>query len=506
MARKPKAAPKAAAGKLSVEYAATDSLVPYARNSRTHSPEQVSQIAASIREFGFTNPVLIDDKGTIIAGHGRVMAAMKLELAEVPTITLGHLSEAQRRAYVIADNRLALNAGWDDEMLAAEVRTLEDEISQGLADFDISIMGFTDAEISDLLSGMDGGEGEGEGDGSGGTGSLADRFGVVPFSVLNAREGWWQDRKRAWIKLGIRSEVGRGENALGFSKGVNGAMGGKTYDQAKEASKRVEKGLVFGEIENYDGANRGNTSGTSIFDPVLCELIYRWFCPTGGAVFDPFAGGSVRGIVAARLGLEYSGIDLRAEQVAANDQQWTLLADFDNPPPTWVVGDSAFSPSLLPKDYQSDLVFTCPPYGDLEVYSEDPADLSTMEYQKFLAAYREIIAKAVATLKPNRFAAIVVGEIRDKKGLYRDFVGDTIAAFVDAGAAYYNEAILVTAIGSLPIRVGKQFVASRKLGKTHQNVLVFVKGDPKKVVAALDDPEFAEMDGAEPGDHPATEE
>lgn len=110
--------------KRTIEYVGTSSLTPYARNSRTHLPEQVKQIAASIREFGFTNPVLIDDEGTIIAGHGRVLAAQHLQLAEVPCIRLGYLTETQRRAYVIADNKLALNAGWDEELLKLELEDL----------------------------------------------------------------------------------------------------------------------------------------------------------------------------------------------------------------------------------------------------------------------------------------------------------------------------------------------------------------------------------------------
>ena len=127
-----------------LEYLPLDDLVPYARNSRTHSDEQVSQIAASIKEFGFTNPVLIDDEGGIIAGHGRCMAARKLKLETVPCIRLTGLTEAQKKAYIISDNKLALNAGWDDEMLAIEIQELQD------MDFDVELTGFTLDEIGDL--------------------------------------------------------------------------------------------------------------------------------------------------------------------------------------------------------------------------------------------------------------------------------------------------------------------------------------------------------------------
>lgn len=233
------------------------------------------------------------------------------------------------------------------------------------------------------------------------------------------------------------------------------------------------------------------TSGTSIFDPVLCELAYRWFCSPTGLVLDPFAGGSVRGIVASKLGRQYVGVDLRPEQIAANQEQASRLCD--DPQPVWVCGDSRHIATLV-DGVSADFVFSCPPYGDLEVYSDEAADLSTLDYPEFMKAYRCIVAATVGLLKPDRFACFVVGDIRDKKGFYRRFVSDTEQAFEDAGCRLYNEAVLVTAVGSLPIRVGKQFEGGRKLGKTHQNVLVFCKGDPKKATAAVGPVEFGAFD------------
>lgn len=216
-------------------------------------------------------------------------------------------------------------------------------------------------------------------------------------------------------------------------------------------------------------------TGTSIFDPVLCELAYRWFSAPGHLVLDPFAGGSVRGVVASCLGRRYWGGELRAEQVAANKAQLHLCKD---PLPHWHCGDSAHIGAAF--GGEADFVFSCPPYADLEVYSDDPADISNMSYDAFLDVYRGIIRQCVGCLKPDSFACFVVGEVRDKRGNYLNFVGDTVEAFRAAGAHYYNEAILLTAVGSLPVRVGRQFKAGRKLGKTHQNVLVFVKGDGKR--------------------------
>lgn len=199
-----------------VEMRPVDRLIPYARNARTHSKDQIAQIAASIAEFGFVNPVLIGADDVIVAGHGRVLAAKRLGLTEVPVIVLDHLSEAQRRALVIADNRIAENAGWDEAMLRAELAALRE------SDFDLDVLGFSDADLSRILDSIGSaallGSEVADDDGSHPVGSpapepsatLAERFGIPPFSVLDARKGWWQDRKRAWIDLGIRSELGRG--------------------------------------------------------------------------------------------------------------------------------------------------------------------------------------------------------------------------------------------------------------------------------------------------------
>ena len=128
-----------------------------------------------------------------------------------------------------------------------------------------------------------------------------------------------------------------------------------------------------------------------------------------------------------------------------------------------------------------DFLFSCPPYGDLEVYSDDPRDLSLIDnYDDFMDALATIINRCCKRLKEDRFACFVVGDYRNKKGFYNNFPGDTILAFLDAGLKLYNECILVTAVGSLPIRAGG-YMKSRKLGKTHQNVLVFYKGDPDKI-------------------------
>lgn len=830
---------------------------PDERNARTHSEAQIDQLAGSMRRFGWTVPMLIDVERDqlIVAGHGRRMGALRLfdlgepiklpggqvlPIGKVPGIDVSGWSDDERRAYALADNQLALQAGWDDDILREEIEAAQ------LAGIDLLDLGFDPDALAALeAAAID--DAEGRGRGTANPGSMAAEFMIPPFSVLSARDGWWQDRKRAWLALGIKSEVGRGGNLLGHSLHQQTALAlGGDYDKAKafidkqraegmpdseilvlaqggkaaafgsgsasgggrqpgettadrmfrqRDDKRKPDARAFGqslldgenkniamargERQSVTGGERERpaglggvtmqslsshsryyeqktaaearlgrklspeeferdhwvmpdselNSGTSIFDPVLCEIAYRWWSAPGQLILDPFAGGSVRGIVAAALGRRYVGVDLRPEQVEANRAQWPgikaqlgdgptdpsavpplavdeiegirvvrddqvvggtkrralerILAEHEatefiyatpaygfaqialawaakavgkrativvagrrirhartqlaaeagaeivevskggyltvvqkratdlaaergaylvpfgmddpifidalaqialelpgpaptevwsvagsgvltralqqawpeakfhavrigkwpdagkallydapekfedeaqepppfpscgnydakawrfikehaspgalfwnvgadpaateqGPEPIWEVGDSRTKIDEL--GLEVDFVFSCPPYGDLEVYSDDPADLSTLDADEFDKTYAEIIARSIASLKPDRFACFIVGDYRDKRGLYRNFVSKTINAFEAAGARLYNEAILVTSAGSLAIRAGKQFRSTRKLGKTHQNVLVFVKGDPRRATEAL---------------------
>lgn len=752
-------------------------LVPWADNPRDNE-HAVPKVAASIVRFGFVAPIVVwRSANRMVAGHTRLKAVQYLLGLPTARNALGELvagpgfvakgapgpgfvrvvfhdfaDEREADLYAIADNRLQELAIWD-EPAVNDILAKYDEQDRVLVGWDQPVKLTEDDDID-----------------TGVAGSLQARFGVPPFSVLDSRQGYWQDRKRGWLALGIQSEVGR--DGLGVT--VNASEGRYEYM-----------------------SGRGPATGGSVFDPVLTELLVRWFCPPGGKVLDPFAGGSVRGVVTGALGRRYHGIDLRGVQVDANRKQWAdiiqrvsagmsvqddglkapkiepvldpdELTPVHQVGPYWLKRDDAFTvgpvcggktrtvyngalrtqagpdglkgiisgggkgsrrvnvvaqvakvlgvdsaiatptgqptpemqlavaagalrieckpgftktlqakakkyaeerpgwcyaafggecleaveesdhqaknlpwsdPSMkrivvsagsamvlagilrrhaaegskvpvigvavghdpteqldrwAPKDWRDrctvvvpevpweqpapeedreflgvaldayfeakcrpylqpgdlfwivgitqaqakgpgntapprgeggrsasvdasgwvaphwiqgdsdyvlddpgvcddvDFVFTCPPYADLEVYSDDPADISGMEYPRFLRVYRSIVAKAVARLRNDRFAAIVVGDVRAPDGTYRNLVSDTIQAFLDAGARLYNDAILVTPLGSVPIRAGKTFQAGRKLGKTHQNVLVFVKGDPSKATEAVGDVDFGD--------------
>jgi len=275
---------------------------------------------------------------------------------------------------------------------------------------------------------------------------LRDQFIEPPFSVLDTKSGNWQRRKKLWSSLGMKSEVGR---------------------KAKSINSGTD---IYRDISKKEGYNNKDNY-TSIFDPALCEVLYKWFCDENGSILDPFAGGSVRGIVANKLGYKYTGIDIRQEQIDSNREQGLDILEVENQP-NWYVGDSNEVLDGFNKEF--DFVFSCPPYADLEVYSDLDGDISNKTYNEFLRLYESIIDKSCKLLKKGGLACFVVGEVRDKNGNYIGFVPDTIRAFEKCGMKFYNEAILLNAIASASMRANGN-MKSKKLVKVHQNILVFKK-------------------------------
>lgn len=288
---------------------------------------------------------------------------------------------------------------------------------------------------------------------------LKDRYIVPPFSILNTITQNWQKRKDIWESMGIDSVQGRDVKR-------NNANPVNTFSARGEKAKEAER--------------------TSTFDPLLCEIMYKWFSNEGDSILDPFAGGSVRGIVASALNRPYLGIDLSIDQVNAN---FTQLLDVQKRynikcVPYWRCDDSEnWLANAIYSTEIYDMVFTCPPYYNLEKYTNDENDLSNMPtYKDFIKKYAQILRYASMMLANERFFVIVVSEIRNPEtGSYYGFVPDTIRILRECGLEYYNEIILENNIGSLPIRAPKYFNQSRKIGRHHQNILVFYKGDPKQI-------------------------
>lgn len=412
-----------------------EDLVPYENNPRTHSDVQISQLVASMIEFGFTNPILVDrDTKEIIAGHGRLMAGRRLGLREVPVIALSHLNEVKRRKLIIADNQLALNAGWDMDLLSTEMSALN-EMGE-----ELDVLGFDSKFLDDVLkTHLDLDE---KGEEKRELGSLVEQFGVPPFSILEVRQGYWQKRKNLWKqKIG---ETGESREGTLFSP----------------ESFIAEIGTV------------------SLLDPVLCEVIINWFgLGKGTKCVDPFCGDTVFAHVCSIKGGEFKGIEIRPEQVNLNNEKlakYKMNAEF-------ICDDGQNILKYVKPDTQ-DLLFSCPPYFDLEVYSDLPQDASNQSsYEEFLEILDKAFGDSIKTLKENRFAAIIVSNIRNKKtGCYRNFVDDVIRIFQSNGMEFYNDIILVDSLGSAPRRASHN-MRNRKVVKVHQNVLIFYKGNPAKI-------------------------
>ncbi|AKF14263.1 ParB-like partition protein [Mycobacterium phage Vincenzo] len=352
---------------------------------------------------------------------------------------------------VVADNQIGRLGGFDDAQLA--------ELVSGF-DGDLDGLGFTDADVEALLGLNDepGGDGDPSGDGGGAAPSipLADRYGVPPFSVLDRRGGVWQERKREWLSagLGLDNHDGREETLLLKID----PQGSDIFSTAVQASG----------------------GSTSVFDPVLCEVAYRWHTPeidTPVSVLDPFAGGPVRGLLAGAMGLHYTGIDVRAEQIAANHAALGRRPEYADRV-TWLHGDATRMGEVLADDQAFDLVFSCPPYGDLECYNDDnDRDISAWDYEDFLVGHAQAITDAAARLRDDRFAVWVTSDIRDKSGYYRGLVSATNDAFAAAGLRLLNEAVIVDPVGSTRLRTARPFEAGRKIARMHQYMLIYVKGD-----------------------------
>jgi DNA modification methylase len=277
---------------------------------------------------------------------------------------------------------------------------------------------------------------------------LKEKFGIIPFSILDTKTSEWKKRKKLWLQKGIKSEIGRHDDLMKFKR---------VYSKGK---KRL--------FENRS---------TSVFDPVLTELMYRWFCIENGEILDPFAGGSVRGIVANYIGYKYTGIELREEQVSENILQAEDILK-THVKPTWICGDSEEVLNGFEKE-RYDFIFTCPPYYDLEIYSDKKEDLSNMSFDEFSLKYKAILKLSAERLKYNRFLCIVISDVRDKDRMhnwYRNLVGFTKNVLLEVDDMHlYNELIYLEGIGTSAMRVDLAY-SKRKIVKIHQNVLVFYKG------------------------------
>ena len=417
------------------------------RNYRKHSEQNKNRIKKSLKECGAGRSVLVDADDTLIAGNGvfeqaqamgiptRVIETDGTELVVVKRTDL-RTDDDKRKLLAMAYNATSDNVEWDME-------TLND-------DFDLDVLEDWDIDVNLSID-----DNFGEKDKK--QVNLCERFIVPPFSILDARKGYWQERKKQWRNLIQDNGITR-ENKLGD----------------------------INELNRYGM----KVSGVSLLDPVLCEIIYKWFGVENCKCFDPFAGDVVFGYVACRFGGEFTGIEIRQEQVDVNNQKIDELSISNC---TYICDDGQNICKHIAEDTQ-DLFFSCPPYYNLEVYSDKENDASNQDtYEDFMRIIENAFTCSIRCLKEDRFAVIVCADIRDKNGAYYGFTDDIKRIFVKNGCVLYNELILVDPIGSAIYRA-KKYMKNRKVVKTHQNVLVFYKGNTNNIKNIFNPIEYNEDD------------
>ena len=400
-------------------------------NPRQWARSEVDKLARSLvetPELFEARPLLVypqDGKYVILGGNLRYEASKANKATEVPCIVFPSTMPADKlKEIVIKDN--GAFGSWDFDALANEWDDLP------LGDWGVPAWQLP-------TEGQEGGKAGGYKLDGTLAGALVDRFIVPPFSVLDTKRDYWKQRKEYWLE--------------------------KTGDLS--ITRDGDYGTIGAAKDNLLNTING---GTSNFDPVLAELIMKWFGRPGCAILDPFAGEQTKGVVAGELGFEYHAVDIRSDQVAVDREATGQYKNIN-----YYVGDSNDIAKIIGRrDFG--LCFTSPPYYDLEVYSKD--DLSALgTYEEFMAQYKNIFAQCYSMLQDDAFLVVKVGEIRDKNtGEYRNFVGDNIRVMKEIGFTYYNEIILYQAIGTAAIRANRS-MRNRKIVKLHQNVLVFYKGD-----------------------------
>ena len=386
-------------------------------NPRLIKDDKFKKLVKSIKEFPEMleiRPIVVDKDNIVLGGNMRLRACQEAGLKEVYILQADKLTEKQQREFIIKDNVGFGEWDWDDLANEWDVDELED---WGL---DLPV----DLSVQELEQEVHS--------------KLQETFLVPPFSILDTRQGYWQERKKYWKQL-INDNGESRENALSEAKLMSG-------------------------INN----------GVSILDPLIAEISVKWFGIEKGNTFDCFAGDSVFGYVSSYLGNNFTGIELRKEQADLNNKRVKgFKAEY--------ICDDGRNVLKHIKENSQDLLFSCPPYFDLEVYSDLDNDASNQKsYKDFIDILDKAFTHSIKCLKNNRFAIITLGDIRDKQGFYLPFIDDVKNIFRRNNMPLYNELILVESLGTLPQRVGR-YMMHRKIGKCHQNVLVFYKGNPKEI-------------------------
>ncbi len=422
------------------------SITPDDKNNNKHTAYGMDLLEKSVNKVGIIESITVSNDDKIISGNARhevigknfTKEALVIETDGTQPIIIKRTdieSDTKQfyEASILANTTSKKNIDFDMEV----IDILVEEFDIDVVDLGVDIVDYSDGE-NEITSEIEDKEIKA-------IQRLEDKFIVPPFSILNAREGKWQERKRYWRSL------------------IN--------DSGDQRSDAVSYNSNNWDNDDY---NSDSLNKVSLLDPVLSEIIVKWFGLDKSKMFDCFSGDTVFGYVSSYLGNTFKGIELRQSQVDFNNER---TKGFDA---NYICDDGRNILNHIEENSQ-DLLFSCPPYFDLEVYSDLSNDASNQkEYKDFLNILDLAFGNAIKCLKDNRFAVIVCGDVRDKKGNYYRFPDHIKEIFEKNNMPLYNELVLIDPVGNLQMRVGK-YMEHRKVGKTHQNVLVFYKGNPKEI-------------------------
>jgi len=412
-----------------VEYTDISNLKTNPNNPRFIKDNKFNKLVKSIKDFPKMlelRPIVVDEDFMVLGGNMRLKALEEAGYTNVPYIKVDDLTPEQKEEFIIKDN---VGYGeWDWQLLNAE--------------WDTDLLGEWGLDVLDTEWEDNNNKGGTLYDKTDNMGKLNDTFVVPPFTVLDSRQGYWRERKKVWRSL------------------------------IKDFGESREGGLTGDHLS--DNIMNNVNSGVSILDPVLAESLITWFTPDRGKVFDVMAGDTVIGYVSGYKGHTFTGIEIREEQAKLNNERTKSMNC------TYICDDGRNVLNHLPQGSQ-DLFISCPPYFDLEVYSELDNDASNQSsYEEFYNILDTALRNGIKCLKDNRFACIIIGDVRNGEGHYYDLTGDVIRTFLSEGMVLYNKAVLIEGAGTLPVRVAR-YMKNRKLGKQHQDVLIFYKGDTSKI-------------------------
>jgi hypothetical protein len=477
-------------------------------NPRTIKDDKFAKLVNSILVFPKMleiRPIVVDDTFVSLGGNMRYRALLSIAGMSIDDIVkrLSDIRDYEKKTAAEKSNLLEYWEKWLENPTATVIKASElsdddkkafiikDNVGFGDWDYDALANDWDAEDLNDW--GVNVWQEDNDGDGTNSkpaNAPLTDRFVIPPFSILDTRKGYWQARKKSWREL--IGDMGESRNDTLIQ-----APEIKYKDLYQRTRQHRESlGIGFGEyLEKYVSdevkekeAAKILSQGVSLPDPVMAEIVCRWFGMERCKTFDCFAGDSVFGYVSAYLKNEFVGIELRDEQVKLNNDRVAGMS-------ARYIQDDGQNVAKHIEAGSQDLLFSCPPYFDLEKYSDLENDASNQgTYEDFIGIIENAFKGAISCLKENRFAVIVVGDVRNKKtGFYYNLVDDVKRIFKQNGVALYNEIILIETGASTALRAAR-YMESRKVAKMHQNILVFYKGDTKNIKKTFKKIEYASED------------